>query len=680
MTQSNKTELEFTEERISFLQEEITKHDILYEQNKPIISDTEYDSLYRELVELEEQYPQFVTPNSPTQRIITSIVDGLNEVAHTVPMLSQKKAHTEEDIRKFAQQSDSDILAQLKEDGLTIVLTYENGNFTLAVTRGDGYVGEDVTHTIRTSLDVPKIIPFKGKLEARAEAVLTFEDFKRINVDGVYASARNLASGTVRQLDSSIAKERNLQVIVFDFVSAEGMEFETDEEQLIFLKEQGFRVVPYKKFKNNEEGLQKLVEYCTTFHEKERKKIPYPIDGLVLKFDDLAVREELGSTAKHPRYGCAFKFEAEHATTTLNDIVNQVGKTGQITPVAIFDMVVIDGIEIERATLHNFNNISDKEYIVGGKLRIGKDLRIGDTIVVERANDVIPQVVQSIKELRTGNEIIVEPPTHCPACDSPTEWDGENLYCTGIDCKPQLERKLIHFVSRRALNIDGIGKETIKTFLEEGLISSFSDIFRLKDKEEQITNLEGFGKQSFDNMIEGIEKSKESPLHKVLFALSIRDIGETKSKDVSKFFKNMDEILELSKNIPAFTEKLLSINSIGDTLTQNMVDFFTNEQNIEIILDLQSFGFKMESEFQNAAPAGTALAGKTFVITGKFSKKRDELKAIIESLGGKVTGSVSKSTDYLLFGTGEEGSSKHQNAIKNDTEILTEDAFWDLIK
>ncbi|WCK57622.1 NAD-dependent DNA ligase LigA (plasmid) [Aneurinibacillus sp. Ricciae_BoGa-3] len=583
---------------------------------------------------------------------------------------------------KFSKKANSRIIAQQKLDGLTIVLTYDNGDLQLAVTRGNGYIGQAVTHNVRTFKDVPKHILFQGKLEVRMEAVIPFVEFQRINVNGEYANARNLASGTMSQLDANIAKDRNMMGIVFDLVSAEGVEFSTDVEMLEFLKTQGFHVVPYEVFDNTEEGITALVDYCLTYHKTIRKTLPYQIDGLVLKFDDLEIREELGYTAKFPRWGCAFKFESEDATTTLNKVVEQVGKSGQITPVAEFDTVEIDGVKISRATLHNYGNVSDKEYYVGGKLRKGKDIRIGDRIVVTRANDVIPQVVQSIKDVRTGNEQIIEAPTHCPACGSPTEWDGENLFCTGLDCRPQLEGKLEHFVSRKTLNIDGLGDKTIKLLLEKGFISSVTDIYKLHENEAEITTMDGFGKKKYDKMIEGIEASKKNPLHRVLYALSIRHIGESSSKDVSKSFKNMDEIIELSKDVDAFRAKLLTINDFGSTMTESMVDFFTNVKNIEAIRELQAVGFTMESEYQGQAPAGTSLEGKTFVITGKLSKGRDEFKSLIESLGGKVSGSVSKKTTYLLMGDGEEGSSKHQKALElaEFVTILNEEAFNKLIE
>lgn len=654
--------------RIAFLQEEVTKHDMLYEQNNPIISDTEYDQLYFELVMLEARYPEFITKDSPTQRIVAVLVDSLNKVAHTTPMLSQGKVHTADDIRKFAQKSSSRIIAQHKLDGLTIVLTYENTYLVSAVTRGDGLIGEDVLHTIRTSIDVPKRINFTGRLEIRAEAIIMFEDFIRINKEReeagleIYATTRNLASGTTRQLDAKVAQTRNLRVISFDGVSAEGLEFKTDEEQLLFMTSLGFNVVPYEIFENTNEGIEALIEYCTTFNEKTRKTLKYDIDGLVLKFDDLAVRLELGYTSKFPRWGCAFKFESNNATTTLLNVVPQVGKTGQLTPVAEFETVNIDGVSISRATLHNYGNITKK------------DIQLGDRILVERANDVIPQVVKSIKEVRDGNQKDILIPTHCPSCGSPTEMDGENLYCTGFDCKPQLEGKLAHFVSRKALNIDGLGEKTVKTLLSEGFISSLTDIYRLNDKEAEITSLDGFGQKKFDKMIEGIEQSKKNPLHKVLYALSIRQVGESASKDVSKTFKTMDEIIDLSQDEMAFRNKLLSIKDFGEITTDYMVDFFTNPKNIESIRELQSFGFAMESEF-DSTPAGSALEGLTFVITGSFTKDRNELKDIVESNGGKASGSVSKKTDYLLMGDGVEGKSKHLKAVELGIKIITEEEF-----
>lgn len=662
MQPTNVLDIQSAEKQIKDLQDEVTKHDVLYDLGKPVITDSEYDKLYLELEALEKQFPQFVTPESPTQRIVAVIVDSLKKVTHTTPMLSQDKVHTAEDIQKFSKKAKSNILAQLKLDGLTIVLTYENGRLVSAVTRGDGYIGEDVTHTIQTSQDVPKRISFKGRLEVRAEALITFTDFKRINEDGAYATTRNLASGTVRQLDANVAKARNIRVIAFEFVSAMETAFTHDVQRLEFMGELGFNVVPYEVFEHSEEGIQSLVDYCESFHELHRKNLDYAIDGLVLKFDDLYVREDLGYTNKFPRWGCAFKFESLEATTTLLRVVNQVGKSGQVTPVAEFETVNIDGVNISRATLHNFRNIKEK------------DIRIGDRIVVARANDVIPQVVQSMKEIRTGEEEVVEAPHTCPACDSPTEAIGENLYCTGIDCIPQLEGKLEHFVSRKTLNIDGLGQKTVKLLLNKGFITSVTDLFRLKQHEEAITSMDGFGQKKFDKMIEGIEQAKKNPLHKVLYSLSIRQIGETASKDISKVFGSMEEIITLSQDVDAFRTKLLSLNDFGATMTDSMVDFFTNDQNIEVIRELQSFGFDMISEYQGS-PTGTSLEGMTFVITGKLSKGRDEFKQQIESLGGKVSGSVSKKTSYLLMGDGEEGSSKHKKALANAVPIINEEQF-----
>lgn len=670
MQPTNVLDTQTAEKQIKGLQDEVTKHDVLYDLGKPVITDSEYDKLYLELESLEKQFPQFVTPESPTQRIVAVIVDSLKKVTHTTPMLSQDKVHTAEDIRKFSKKASSDILAQLKLDGLTIVLTYDEGRLISAVTRGDGYIGEDVTHTIQTSQDVPKRISFKGRLEVRAEALITFTDFKRINEDGTYATTRNLASGTVRQLDANVAKARNIRVISFEFVSAMDMTFTHDVQRLEFMTELGFNVVPYEVFNHTDEGIQSLVDYCEGFHDSHRKNLDYAIDGLVLKFDDLYVREDLGYTNKFPRWGCAFKFESLEATTTLIRVVNQVGKSGQVTPVAEFETVNIDGVNISRATLHNFRNIKEK------------DIRIGDRIVVARANDVIPQVVQSIKEVRQGAEELVEAPATCPACESPTEAIGENLYCTGLDCILQLEGKLEHFVSRKTLNIDGLGQKTVKMLLNKGFITSVTDLFRLKQHEKAITSMDGFGQKKFDKMIEGIEQAKKNPLHKVLYSLSIRQIGETASKEVSKKFATMNDIIELSKDEDAFRTKLLSLDDFGATMTESMVDFFTNEQNIQVLRELQSFGFEMVSDFQKSSSGSDILTGKTFVITGKMpsGKGRDEIKQIIESNGGKASGSVSKKTDYLLMGDGEEGSSKHKKALDLGTKIISESDFEALLK
>lgn len=660
-------------QRLVFLQKEIKKHDELYEQNVPVITDSEYDALYNELIDLEKMYPEFVTPDSPTQRIVTTLVPSLKKVQHATPMLSQDKVNDEKGIRKFLEKNktNSRVIVELKLDGLTIVGNYHDKELKQAVTRGDGTIGEDVTHTVRTFDNVPKTIPFEGELSVRNEAIIPFDEFKRINVDGRYSNPRNLASGTVRQLDSSIAKERNLLGIAFELEKAEGKTFSTDTERLEFMKEQGFDVVPYRVFEASE--VEELVEYCLTFSKEVRPTIPYMIDGLVIKFDDLALREKLGYTSKFPKWSCAFKFESLDATTTLRDVVFQVGKSGQITPVAEFDTINIDGVNISRATLHNFRNITEK------------DIRIGDQILVARANDVIPQVVMSIHSERKGDETVVIPPAECPSCGSPTERIGENLYCTGIDCAPQLGGKLEHFVSRKAMNIDGLGSKTIKLLLEKKVVTSVADIYRIHESREVLDTFEGFGERKIEKMIDGIEKSKSMPFDKVLYGLSVRLIGQSASRDIGKHFKSMKNMMEKSEDTASFKNELLGLEDFGETMATSLIDFLSNPQNRQLIHDLEELGLSMGMEEQAMIPeelqgsAGfSSLEGKTFVITGALSKGRDEFKSLIEARGGKVSGSVSKKTTYLLMGEDAVGTSKHKKAESLGVTILSEEKFNEL--
>ena len=654
------------EKHINHLQQEIEKHDKLYDQNQPIITDSEYDALYQELIELEEAHPEYRTPDSPTQRIITTFVTSLKKVKHDKPMLSQAKVHTADDLRKFALKNttNSRYIVQQKLDGLTLVKGYENKGLKQGVTRGDKEIGEDVTHTVQTISDVPKRIAFAKKLSVRSEAIIPNEEFDRINEDGKYSNSRNLVSGTVRQLDSAVAKERNLQSIVFEMEYAEGMEFKTDVERLEFMKEQGFNVVPYVVFEADQ--VEEMIDYCLRFEEDIRMTVPYVLDGLVIKFDDLKLRDQLGSTSKHPQWSCAFKFKSLDATTPLNRVVNQVGKSGQITPVAEFDEITIANVNIKRATLHNYSQIKQK------------DIRIGDKIVVARANDVIPKVIKSIHSVRTGDEIEIVVPENCPVCDSPTEYIGKNLYCTGLDCSVQLEGKLAHFVSRKAMNIDGLGEETVKMLLDKGFVHSFADLYRLHEKEAELKTIERFGDRSVEKMLEGIEASKTMPFQKVLYGMSIRLIGDSATRAIAKEFGSMDNLLEASLDEVTFEARLLELEKFGSTMVKALVDFLANEQNVDRIKELEAYGLTMTTD----APVLTAeeaslssLEGKTFVITGALSKGRDEFKEEIEKRGGKVSGSVSKKTTYLLMGDDANGTSKHTKAVGLGVTILSEDDY-----
>lgn len=651
---------------IKELQTEIEKHDKLYEQHQPIITDGEYDVLYQELIELEEKHPEFRTPDSPTQRIITSFVTSLKKVKHEKPMLSQDKVNDEAGIRKFLAKNttNSRVIIQQKLDGLTIVNGYENQKMKQSVTRGDKEIGEDVFHTIQTIADVPKRIPFKDELSVRMEAIIPNDEFDRINEDGKYSNSRNLVSGTVRQLDSSVAKERNLQGIVFELEKAVGKTFGSDVERLEFMKEQGFHVVPYVVFEAHQ--VDEIVDYCLKYEENIRLTVPYVLDGLVIKFDDLALREQLGSTSKHPQWSCAFKFKSLDATTTLKNVLCQVGKSGQLTPVADFETITIANVEISRATLHNFDLVETK------------DIRIGDRIVVARANDVIPKVIKSNHNERTGNEVKIIAPDKCPSCGAETERIGKNIYCTGVDCSEQMEGKLAHFVSRKAMNIDGLGEETVKMLLDKGYIETFTDFYRLYEHEAELKQLDGFGEKSIDKMLKGIEDSKTMPFQKVLYGMSIRLIGDSATKAIAKEFGTMESLMEASEDVTALTNRLLTLEKFGEKMAKALTDFITHEKNRTLIKRLSDYGLTMTTEapvVSEEVAGMTSLDGATFVITGALSKSRDEFKADIEARGGKVTGSVSKKTMYLLMGDDAVGTSKHKKAVDLGVTILNEEAF-----
>lgn len=666
-------------EKINELRELVKKHDLAYASGKPLITDTEYDKLYMELVDLESEHPEFYDENSPTQKIYDVVVEGLKKVTHRQPMLSQDKINDEAGLDKFINKQNDKIIVQQKLDGLTVVLTYQNGVLVQSVTRGNGFIGEDILHTTLNTANVPKKINFEGELEVRAEALITKDMFMKINSsieksEDRYKSARNLASGTVRNLNGRIAKERGLKMIIFDLIYAEGMTFKTDFEQLQFLEQLGFDVVDYKVFDLEVEGHTPLKDYVLNYNNKIRPTLSHDIDGLVLKYNDLELRNTLGYTAKYPRWACAFKFESLDCNTKLLSVTWSVGKLGQITPNAVLEPCEIDGITISKASLANYDDI------------VRRGLKIGDTVLVIRANDVIPKVVAPIVEDRTGEEKDIELITHCPICHSALEKDnsqdgeeGVHLFCINSECPAQLEGKIQHFASRNALNIDGLGDKTVIQLLEKGLIHSIVDIYDLKDRTEDLLTLDKFGSKKISKLLEGIESTKEAPLSSVLYGLSIRYVGEGTAKRIANHYSSMSEILELAKDENKFYEDLLSINDVGESTAESVANFFKNDINIQMISKLIEHGLTMLSA-KKEVNEETAIAGKTFVITGALSKSRKEFQEMIESLGGKVSGSVSKKTDFLLMGDDEEGSSKHKKALSLGTTIINEEDFMNLIK
>lgn len=662
--------------QIQALREEVRKHDILFDERKQVLSDPEYDKLYKKLEELESQYPEYYDANSPTQKITAVFERGLKKVTHSVPMLSQDKVHTEEDIRKFCKKADisKGIVVSQKLDGLTIVSTHSNHQFVSGVTRGDGILGEEVSANIAQSQNLPKTISFNGLLETRGEAIIPFADFDRINKElleqgvdpeNLYKTSRNLASGTLRTLEGTATKDRGVRFVAFDLIQAQDMEFSLDTERLQFLSEQGFEVVPYEVFYD----VDKLVEYCLSYNEKVRPNLPYPIDGLILTYNDLSIREELGFTSKYPRWGCAFKFEDEVASTILNEVVWTVGRTGKCTPNGHFNSVELDGTTVSKASLHNLDNIQ------------ARNIKLNAHVLVIKANQIIPQIVSVVEGSSTGKEEDILPPTTCPVCGGAIHRINVDFFCTNPLCSQQLTARLIHFTSRNALNIDGFGEKTAEDFLKQGIITSLTDVLDLKEKLDEITKLKGYGKKTALKLFDNIEKAKSSELNKVLVALGIPNVGENTSKILAKHYSSMDILLEKSKNTNAFKEELATIDDIGSITAQSIVSFLI--ENEDFILTLKEKGMTMvQPVVENVEVGNLTLEGKTFVVTGEVIhfNNRKEIEAKIESLGGKLSKSVSSKTHYLINNDTASLSSKNKKAKELNVPIISEEDFLAMIK
>jgi DNA ligase (NAD+) len=656
---------EVIKEEIEELRKEVIKHDKLYSENNPVITDSEYDKLYMKLVLLEENYPEFYDKNSPTQKITATVVDSLRKVRHAKLMLSQQKINSKEEIIDFVKKGD-EVLVQEKLDGITLVLKYKDGKLVEAVSRGDGEIGEDLYHNAVHFKSIPKTISDTREIYIRTEAVLPFEEFEKLNTDGKYSNPRNLVSGSLRQLDSSKVMGKGFKAIAFDLIITKDEEFNLDSEKLEYMEKLGFEVVNSTLMNKTDE----IISYIDKYEHDTRSKLDYMIDGMVLKFNDLKLREEMGYTSKHPRWATAYKFKSLDATTKLLGITDQVGKTGQITPVAELETVNIDGVNISRATLHNYDNIKTK------------DIRIGDTVLVARANDVIPQIIKTIKDLRTGTEIIKSPPKRCPICNSLAKFEGANLYCTGINCTPQLEGKIKHFAKRDAMNIDGLGEKTIEEFFKKGIITSIVDIYDIKNKKEEVLKLEGFGETKFEKIVKGIEDSKNRELRNFIYGLSIKNIGRSASRDLANEFKSMKNILKASEDEKTFRERLLTVGIFGEIMSQNLIDFLAEEANKDVIKKLMDLKLNTELQEKSQDEAeNSSIKNKTFVVTGKVFKfkNRKELQSKIEELGGKVTGSVSSNTDYLINNDIKSNSSKNKKAKKLNIPILSEESFLKML-
>lgn len=626
-----------------------------YQEDREIMSNQEYDSLYDQLEQLEKETGTVLT-NSPTVRVGYEAVNELPKEEHPSPMLSLDKTKDREVLRGFI--GNHKCLLSWKLDGLTIVLTYENGELVKAVTRGNGIVGEVITNNARVFKNIPLRIPYKGQLVLRGEAIITYSEFERINetigdADAKYKNPRNLCSGSVRQLNNEITAKRNVRFYAFALVSAQDVDFSNSrEQQFIWLKKQGFEVVEYKVVTS--ESLDEAMDYFS----KTIVNNDFPSDGLVVTYDDIAYGESLGSTAKFPRNSFAFKWADEMRETRLVDMEWSPSRTGLINPVAIFEPVELEGTTVSRASVHNISIVKE--------LQLG----IGDTIKVYKANMIIPQIAENLT--RSSNLVI---PDKCPVCGQEArirkENDVETLYCMNPDCVAKKIKSFSLFTSRDAMNIDGLSEATLEKFIAMGFIHNFGDIFEIGKYKDQIVEMEGFGQKSFDNLMVSLEKAKKTTLAKVIYSLGITGIGLANAKVICKYFDD-----DIEKIRHADEEEISAIEGIGPVIAGSMADYFKSAENNQKLDHLLSHLHLVHEE----TSAEQVFAGKTFVITGSVEhfSNRSEAKEFIEARGGKVTGSVTKKTDYLINNDKTSASSKNKKAQELGIPILSEEDFLEL--
>ena len=641
-----------------------------YDEDKPEISDFEYDMLMVELRNLEKEYPEFQSKDSLTQKVGGHVKEGFAKVTHEVPLQSLQDVFSIEEVEDWVEKieqkakeneiKDVRYVVETKIDGLSSALEYRDGKFVRGATRGNGLVGEDVTENLKTVKTIPQEINDKINITVRGEVFISKKDFEEMNQEReeneeeLFANARNAAAGSLRQLDSKITAKRPLDIYIFNVQKIEGKEFNSHFEELEYLDKLGFNVNPVRIYCKTIEEIKNAIQKIGD----DRENLTFGIDGAVVKVDDLHFREILGTTAKTPRWAVAYKYPPEQKETILKDIICQVGRTGVITPMAILEPVKVAGSTISKTTLHNEDFIKEKE------------LKIGDTVVIQKAGDVIPEIVEVKKEKRTGNEKEFEMPKTCPVCGAPAiREEGEAaIRCTGIECPAKLFRNLVHFVSREAMNIDGLGESIIQQLLDRKLIANIADIYTLKF--EDIASLKKNGKKFAQNLVDSIETSKQNDLYRLITALGIRHVGTKASKILAKKYKNIDNLLE------ANFEDLSTIADIGPVMANSIIEFFGQEQTKDLIGKLKEAGVNTTSLEEETTD--NRFEGKTFVLTGSLEKfTRGEASDIIEKFGGKVSGSVSKKTDYVL--AGEEAGSKLTKAQSLGVTIITEEQFNELI-
>lgn len=655
--------------QIDNLIDKINYHsDKYYNQDTPEISDFEYDMLMKELIKLEAENPEFKRVDSPSNRVGGVALDKFDQVTHKNPMLSLSNAYSAEDLRDFdrrvREMTDGNVeyVVEFKIDGLSVGITYENGEFKSAATRGNGIIGEDISKNAMTIKSVPLKIDDKREIIVRGEVYISKENFEKINEYQeehdlqIFANPRNLAAGSLRQLDSKLTAKRPLDIFVFNLENINELDgIDTHSESLEYLKKLGFSVSEnYKICKSIDEVIE-FIEYWT----ENRGSLKFDIDGMVVKVNNIEQRNEMGFTAKSPRWAIAYKFPAERKKSKILDIEVEVGRTGTITPTAILEPVRLAGTSVSRATLHNEDFIREK------------DIKLFDHVIVQKAGDIIPQIVEVVKEDRTGDEKDFVMPSVCPECGEPTvRLEGEAaVKCINISCPAQIRRGMIHFVSREAMDIDGMGESIITLFLKEGLIKDVSDIYYLK--KEQIVPLERMGEKSADNLIKAIEKSKSNDLWRLINGLGIRFVGVKGAKILASNFSSLDEIMN------ADVERLQQLEEFGSIMSESVVKFFREEQNLAVIQKLKDAGVNTEAGEDKSEGIPQLFEGMKIVLTGTLpTLKRNQAKEIIELRGGKATSSVSKSTTFVL--AGEEAGSKLTKANDLGIKVIDEDMFLKL--
>ena len=650
--------MEQIQQEIRQLTRELLRHARLYyNEDAPEIPDYEYDAMQRRLRELEEQYPQYALPDSPTRRVVGTVLEGFAQVRHPYPMESLQDVFSFDEILEFHRRVQEqfpgmEYTVELKIDGLSVCLQYEEGRFVRGATRGDGQVGEDVTENLRTVFDIPMELQDKRPLWIRGEVFMPVKVFQRLNAqreaaeETPFANPRNAAAGSLRQLDSSVCARRKLSLYCFNLQNAREAGFATHDAALRFLKEQGCKVIePYIVTADPEE----IFTFIRTMGDR-RDALPCGIDGIVIKVNDLAARETLGSTAKCPRWAIAYKFPPEEKPAKLRDIVVQVGRTGVLTPNAVFDPVRLAGTTVSRATLHNLDFIRQR------------DIRVGDTILVRKAGDIIPEVLGVDHSLRPEGAAEFEMPSVCPVCGAPVVQEpGEAAFrCTGAECPAQLLRSITHFAGRDAMDIDGLGPAVVQLLVEQKLAASPADLYTLRLTD--VASLDRMGRRSAKKLLEAIEKSKQRPLSRLLYAFGIRQVGQKAAQLLARQFGAMDKLQEATR------EELCAIPDIGEITAESLCRWLESAQGQHLIARLREAGVNMTQPDEQLSHR---LEGRTFVITGTLEKRsRQEMTQFIQQHGGKVSGSVSKRTDYLV--AGEDAGSKLQKARELGVPVLTE--------